>query len=93
MTAIPTRREFTQAMAVLALASAPAAAQKAAIPDAKSYTAAVETIIRYKFGRQLTDEQLKRVQSSYMGKLSSGDLLKRVPLNNSEDPIEAFRAD
>jgi hypothetical protein len=90
---IPSRREFAKALAVLAAAATPAAAQEAKQPDAKSYAEAVETVIRFRFGKRLTGEQIKKVRSSYMNRRSSAESLKRVEIANGDDPITAFRAD
>lgn len=91
---LPTRREFAQALAVLAAAGvAPAAAQEAAGPSPKEYAEAVNIVIRYRFGKHLTDEQLRRVQAAALRGRASADLLKNVELANGDDPIAAFRAD
>jgi hypothetical protein len=89
----PSRRQFAQAIAVLAAAATPAMAQKAVVPDAKAYAAAMETVIRYRFGRQLSDEQVAQLHRSLLGKRLSADILKRVELASGDDPIAAFRAD
>jgi len=95
MHAIPSRRQFAQALAVLAGATAlPIAAQaQTPIPDAKAYAAALETVIRHRFGRQLTDDQVKRLQATLINRRNAGELLKQVELANGDDPIVAFRAD
>jgi hypothetical protein len=82
-------------MAVLAAASvAPAtAADEPALPNAKEYAEALNVVIRYRFGKNLTEEQLKKVQASVLRGRASADLLKRVELANGDDPIVAFRAD
>lgn len=94
MNETPSRREFAQALAVLATAAVvPAAAQEAVQPDTKAYAAAVETVVRYRFGKQLSEEQIKKVQAGFIGRRFSSDALKSMALANGEDPVEAFRAD
>jgi hypothetical protein len=90
---VPSRRDFAKALAVLAAAAAPVAAQDAKQPDAKSYADAVETVVRFRFGKQLTDAQIKKVSRSYLNRRSSAESLKSVEIANGDDPIVAFRAD
>jgi hypothetical protein len=92
-TTIPSRREFAQALAVLAVATAPATAQEAAPPDAKAFEAALDTIVRYQFSKHLSEEQLKKVQAAVVRRRQGSDQLKKVVLANGDDPIVAFRAD
>jgi hypothetical protein len=92
--AAPTRREFVTALAVLAAATGgPAVAQEAKLPDAKSYGDALDIVIRYRFGKHLSEEQLKRVHASALRGRASADAMKNIELANGEDPIAAFRAD
>jgi hypothetical protein len=93
-TVVPSRRDFAKALAVLAAAMAvPAAAQDAAAPDAKAYAEALNVVIRYRFGKHLSDERLKKVQASVLRGRFNSDALKNVKLANGDDPIAAFRAD
>jgi hypothetical protein len=92
-TYVPSRRDFAKAMAVLAAAAVPSEAQEGKQPDAKTYSAAVETIIRSRFGNQLSEQQIDIVRSSYMRHRESAKALYRVQLANGDDPIVAFRAD
>ncbi len=89
---VPSRREFARALAILAAAS-PVAAQEAKQPDDSSYVDAVDTVIRFRFGKQLSGEQIKKVRSAYLSQRSSAQALARVELANGDDPIAAFRAD
>jgi hypothetical protein len=92
--AVPSRREFTKALAVLAAAAVPAAAQDdKKAPDEAAYSAAVETIIRFRFGSQLSEPQIGKVRAAYLRHLASARALSRVRLANGDDPIVAFRAD
>ncbi|MCE9532733.1 MAG: hypothetical protein K8T89_16675 [Planctomycetes bacterium] len=91
---IPTRREFTKALAILSAGAAvPVSLHAAAAPDADAFAASLETVIRYRFGKMLTDEQVKKLQAKWISRHLSGEILKRVQLDNGEDPIVAFRAD
>src|SRR5262245_25728699 len=91
---IPSRRDFVAALAVLAAStSGTALAQDAKLPDAKAYSEALDTVVRYRFGRHLNEEQLKRVIASVQRSRASSDAMKKFDLANSEDPIVAFRAD
>jgi hypothetical protein len=89
----PSRRDFAQALAVLAATAGTATAQVAARPDAKAYAAALETVIRFRFGAQMSDEQIKQAVSAAVNGRRSSDRLKSVELANGDDPIAAFRAD
>jgi hypothetical protein len=94
--AVPSRREFARALAVLAAAgAAPAAlaADEPALPNATEYAEALNVVVRYRFGKHLSEEQLKRVQASLLRGRFSSDALKRVELSNGDDPAVAFRAD
>jgi hypothetical protein len=93
---VPSRREFAKALAVLAAAgAAPAAlaADEPALPNAKEYAEAINVVVRYRFGKHLSEEQLKRVQASLLRGRFSADALKRVEVANGDDPAAAFRAD
>ena len=62
---VPSRREFVTALGVLAASTAgPALAQEAKTPDAKAFADALDVIVRYRFGKHLNEEQLKRVYAS-----------------------------
>src|SRR5262249_31216615 len=94
MNECPSRRQFAQALAVLAAgAGAPALADEVAAPSAKEYVEALNVVIRYRFGMHLSEEQLKRVHASALRGRASGEVLKRVELANGDDPVVAFRAD
>jgi hypothetical protein len=91
---IPTRREFVAALSVIAASTAgPALAQETKVPDAKAYADALDFVIRYRFGKHLNEEQLKRVHASVLRGRASADAMKKIELANGEDPIAAFRAD
>ena len=87
----PTRRDFAQALALLAAGAV--ATAEGAPPDAAEYADALETVIRYRFGKELTDEQIAVVKSDYLNQRRSDDLVKRAQLTHDDDPISAFRAD
>ncbi len=90
---VPNRREFTKALAIIAAATAPAAACAAEKPDNEAYVDAIDTVIRYRFGKQLTAQQLIKVRSAYLTQRTSAESLRRIEITNGDDPIVAFRAD
>ena len=101
----PTRRQFAKKAALVAaaplIAVAPAAA--APVPQAPDPPAAAETIdaqaaaltsiIRGRHGKHLTDEQLKRVQQRVALSLRMGQMLRKFPLTNHDEPAFVFQAD
>jgi len=87
---IPTRREFTQALAIFAAAGSSAAA---VAPSSDDYASAIDTIIRFRFGKYVTDDQITHLREIVLAKRASASFLHRVELDNGDDPIAAFRAD
>ena len=49
--------------------------------------------MRFRFGTQLSAEQLKIVHLTSLHYRRSADFIKRVEIANGDDPIVAFRAD
>ena len=90
---IPSRREFIAAVGVLAASDAVSGQENAKLPDTKAYNDAIEVVVRYRFGKHLTDDQLKRVIASAQRGRLNGEALRATALSNGEDPITAFRAD
>jgi hypothetical protein len=96
-----TRREFAKDLAVLAaapLATAsdpPAArADKPKPADATQATAeALLEAVRARYGKHLTAEQLTAVQSSLARALYAAERLKKVKLQNSDEPAVIFSAE
>ena len=94
-----TRREFAKALALLAAAPAAmasAAGQEAESdkPDPLADTAkALTDIVRGRYGKYLSEEQLRAVQRRIHGSLRSGELLRQFKLTNADEPAVTFRAD
>ena len=92
---VPSRRQFAYAVLAACGGAVPAIAadEEPKLPDAKAYAEAMETIVRYRFGKLLSDEQIKRVAASAVGRRASAESLKKYKLENGDDPAAAFRAD
>ena len=96
-----TRRGFgkqlvSAAALPLALSSPSVADDKPAKPTVDPATATVDAlveIVRARYGKHLTDEQLKVIRQGIGRDQRSAEALKRVPLKNSDEPAFAFRAD
>ena len=93
-----TRREFTKALAVAAalplVGGVPSArADEPAKPKPPSTAESLAEMIRSRYGKHLTEEQLKRVRSQVERNLRSGAALRRPPLRNGEEPDSVFLAD
>jgi hypothetical protein len=85
------RREFTLAVAAAPLAAAGASAAE---NDAElSPDEALLAIVRDRYGKHLTAEQLKAIHRGIQRMNARAETLKRYPLHNGDDPAVAFRAD
>src|SRR5262249_34916409 len=100
MSARNSRREFHKAIGLLAagtLGLTPpqaGAAQPASDGNPRTVAAAaLMDIIRARYGRFLSEEQLKRVRQKVLANLSMSESLRRVALQNSDEPAFVFRAD
>jgi len=94
------RREFHKTIGLLAAGSLglPAleagAAQSAGDGNPRTVAAtALMDIIRARYGKFLSEDQLKRVRQKVLGNVSTAESLRRVPLQNSDEPAFVFRAD
>jgi hypothetical protein len=94
------RRAFHRTIGLLAAGTlglpAPEAdaAQPAAEESPRTVAAgALMDIIRSRYGKFLSEDQLKRVRQKVLGNLSIAESLRRVPLQNSDEPAFVFRAD
>ena len=94
------RRAFHKTIALLAAGSLglPAledgAAQPASEGDSRKVAAgALMDIIRSRYGKFLSEDQLKRVRQKILGNLSIAESLRRIPLQNSDEPAFVFQAD
>jgi len=93
----PSRRDFTRAVAALAaaplvLAPDEAVAQGAGDP-ALAVTDALFEIARARFGKHLSEEQLRELKRGIYRDQRGADYLRRVKLQNSDEPAVVFRAD
>jgi hypothetical protein len=88
------RREFAAGIAVAAGAlTLPeiAGAQQPKPNEALTATAqAMTDIIRARYGKHLSEEQLKRVQQKIRGNLLGAEALKRTRLENGDEPSFIF---
>jgi hypothetical protein len=93
------RRQFARAAvaaaaAPLALTAAADGEQGAKVPKPILDVAEAQfQIIQGRFGKFLTQEQLKEVAQEVIQNQYSAEALKRVKLRNSDEPTFAFRAD
>jgi parvulin-like peptidyl-prolyl isomerase len=95
------RRGFAQLVAAVAAGVALPAAAAGAGPDDPpkpvkpeiTREQAIETLIRQRFGKHLTDDQVRKLTQRVANLSRTGDALKRVPLTNADEPAVIFRAD
>jgi hypothetical protein len=81
----------------MALAAAPAAAGVAqgqeARPAAQSASQILTDLVRLRFGRHLSEEQMRRAGERIAGNQRAAEALARVALQNSDEPAFLFSAD
>jgi hypothetical protein len=91
----PNRRDFGQALVAAAvtplLLSETADAQPVTDP-ATAIALALGEVARARFGKHLTDEQLKDVRRLIYRDQRGAELLHQVKLQNSDEPAVIFRA-
>jgi hypothetical protein len=90
----PSRREFHAAAALLAVA--PLAAIRGDEKPADPLVAAAEALtaaVKARYGKYLTAEQLAEVDKSIRGGVLRGELMRKVPLTNADEPAFAFSAE
>jgi hypothetical protein len=87
-----TRRDFAKVIALAAAAPLVAGAAQEK-PKPLPAAEALTEIVRARYGQHLTDEQISAVQASIGRTLRSGEQLKKVKLQNGDEPAFAFRAD
>jgi hypothetical protein len=96
-----TRREFTTALvlaaaAPLAAAASPAAADAPAPPKPEGVAGLARTlaeVVRGRYGAHLDAGQQAAVERGIAGNLLAADRLRRVRLDNHDEPAFAFTAD
>jgi hypothetical protein len=100
---MPTRREFTRAVALGAASSvaalagpAPGHADESPQPKLQGIPALGQVLAeaaRLRYGKHLSDDQLAALQRSVTNTLLGADRLAKLPLKNSDEPAVIFRAD
>src|SRR5215475_396332 len=90
-----TRRQFHKQAALLAAAPlvAGATAEAAQPQPATSAAAALAELARVRFGKHLTEEQLKRVRQRVQQQQGMAALLRKTPLSNGDEPDFVFSAE
>src|SRR5207302_5587865 len=94
MTQRRTRREFSKAVALLAaapvaLAMTPTASAQEPKPDVSPRAAtatALHDILRARYGKHLSEEQLKRLRQRVTNSVAAAEAMQRVPLVNADEP-------
>ena len=97
-TARTTRRQFAKAVAIGAVAplvSGEAAESQEARPDQPAEpnaatAAALTEIVRVRFRQHLSDEQVNHIKREILSRLRSAERLRRVKLQNSDEPDFIF---
>ncbi len=95
------RRDFAKAVALLAAAPLAAVAEPAAAQDKPppkpegpaGMAQALTEVVRLRYGKHLSDEQLQAVQRGLTGSLASAERLAKVPLKNGDEPAFTFSPD
>jgi hypothetical protein len=86
----PSRREFAAAVALLGVSSL--SEGQPSKPD-DSTGEAMAALLRVRFGKHLTDEQLKALQGNLHAMRLTAERMKRVKLSNADEPAFTFSAD
>src|SRR5262245_40247692 len=90
----PTRREFATAVALLAVAPRGEEAQgQEAKPPGDVVADALLEIAKTRYGKHLTEEQLKLLRTSVRRAQSSAERLRQFKLHNGDDAVVSIRAD
>jgi hypothetical protein len=89
------RRDFALAVGALAAGVALATTVGADEPnaDAPTLPQTYENLVRLRFGKDLTAEQIKKVAQRVQGQRATSDAMKKIPLKNSDEPAVIFSAD
>jgi len=86
----PTRRDFAAGLALLAVAPlAPAADDKPVDPTVATADALL-AIVKARYGKHLTEEQLTAVRNGLLGGTFRAAQLYKTPLKNSDEPAFVF---
>jgi hypothetical protein len=93
LVAAPLAVSLSNAQTPPATKDAPPIPQPSPTPQQPSPLAeAYGEVARQRFGAQLSDEQLKSVKRSLEGLVRTGDALRAVKLQNSDEPDFVFNA-
>jgi hypothetical protein len=95
------RRDFAKKVALLAVApllSSPGSIRSQEKESAKDkpgeiVAGALTQIVQARYGQYLTPEQMKEVKKSIEGKQRTAETMKKVKLQNSDEPAFSFFAD
>jgi hypothetical protein len=88
------RRQFHKQIA--ALAAGPVLAAAAPAQETRPAPTVAESlgdVLRLRFGRHLSDEQMRKVRQAVAGNLRLAERLGRVALQNSDEPDFVFHAE
>ncbi len=95
--ASPTRRTFVKALAMapalpsILVGSAVASPQQSPPAEALPVTAALVEVVRVRYGKQLTADQLVEIKQGLERSARSSQRLRSVKLKNSDEPDFMFR--
>jgi hypothetical protein len=85
-----TRRGFTRSLALLAAAPAAAAAQEPPKPQVTSVAQGLTEVVRLRYGKFVSDEQLEDIKRSIDRGQTSANRLKQFKLTNADEPAFIF---
>ncbi len=94
-----TRREFVEAMALMAAAPVAVAAQAAQPkppppqPEAAAVAEALAEVVRIRHGKHLDADQRKEIVGALRRSQQSAERLRRFKLTNADEPPVTFHAD
>lgn len=89
----PTRREFAAAIALLATGSLLPGQQPKLPADVAGHLEPLVALARAKYGKHLSEEQLKAVSRGIARALVSAERMNRVKLANAVEPAVVFSSD
>jgi hypothetical protein len=92
-----TRREFAGTLALFGAAAfvsgeSSAVADEPAVKARLNPTEALLEIVRGRYGKHLSEEQLTAVQGRIARNLAAAERLKQIKLNNGDEPSFVFHA-
>lgn len=88
------RREFGQTLAALAATQVLPDAAQAQGPDPQAVAAdALTDMVRSRHGNNLTADQVRAIKAAIYRKQNDAESLKKIKLQNGDEPSTVFRAD